>query len=110
MALVMNQQPAQGYKLDVPIDLDSPGGINIDQVDQDDKKVELPPGFPQYMHSKLAWSGSQLESHQYIYHLTEDDKLEIDTALVSFKGAKSCFLYSFKFLLQFSVINSSPTI
>jgi len=95
MALIMHQQPTHYYKLDPPIHLDSAGGgIPIDQVDQHNEKVELPAGFPQYMQSKLAWSGPQLESHQYIYYLTEDDKLEIDKALDYFKGANSSFFFS----------------
>lgn len=55
---------------------------------QYDSNVELPDGFPISMDVELAWSGSRLSSDQYIYHFTEDDKLEIAAALTSFKGVK----------------------
>jgi hypothetical protein len=55
-------------------------------IEQNDTKFGLPFGFPKYLNSELAWSGSQLSSDQYIYYLTESDKLEINAALASFKG------------------------
>jgi hypothetical protein len=58
-------------------------------IDYCDPKLELPPGFPKYLNSALAWSGSQLCTDQYIYRFTENDKVEINAALASFKGAKN---------------------
>jgi len=90
MALVMPKQPTHGSNYDVPFELHpiDEGNFN-DQVDQNHKKFVLPAGFPKYLNSSLAWSGPELGRHEYIYHLTEGDKLEIDKALFSFKGAKS---------------------
>ena len=50
-------------------------------------KMELPAGFPKYLTSNLTWSGPQLSDNlQYIYHVTENDKVEIDAALKLFKS------------------------
>lgn len=57
-------------------------------VDDYDPKLELPPGFPKSLSSDLAWTGSRLCGEEYIYHFTDNDKIEIDTALASFKGVK----------------------
>ena len=59
-----------------------------DSVNRCDPKLELPPGFPKYLDSALAWSGSQLSGDQYVYRFTENDKAEINAALASFKGPK----------------------
>jgi hypothetical protein len=48
---------------------------------------DLPPGFPPRLTSSLAWTGSDLRDElNYIYHLSENDKVEIDNALLAFKG------------------------
>lgn len=89
MALVITQQPSPSSSHAGPI---GPGPTEedsfLDQVDHTYKEVELPPGFPKILTSSLAWSGSLLESQQYIYHVTEGDNVEVHRALVSFKGAK----------------------
>ncbi len=47
----------------------------------------LPSGFPVFLDSKLAWSTSEVSSVlEYTYHLTQEDRAEIDDALKSFKG------------------------
>jgi hypothetical protein len=48
---------------------------------------DLPTGFPSYLYSDLAWFAAQFPDEQhYVYHLTTEDKLEIDAALQSFQG------------------------
>jgi len=47
----------------------------------------LPPGFPMFLDSELAWSTSEISGGmEYTYHLTQEDRAEIDNALQSFKG------------------------
>lgn len=47
----------------------------------------LPSGFPLFLDSELAWSASEIRIEtEHIYHLTHQDKAEIDKALVFFKG------------------------
>ena len=103
MALIIPKQLTPGISYDAPV---GPGLTEersfIDQVDQNHEEVGLPPGFPKYLNSSLVWSGPQLGSHQYICHLTEGDKLEIDTALISFKGAESSLSLSVDYLPHFS--------
>jgi hypothetical protein len=45
----------------------------------------LPHGFPEQLGTKMAWYGTKLAKRlTYIYHLTDNDRLEIDYALASF--------------------------
>jgi hypothetical protein len=45
----------------------------------------LPHGFPAQLSTKTAWYGTTLAKKlTYIYHLTDNDRLEIDYALASF--------------------------
>lgn len=47
----------------------------------------LPKGFPSYVSVKLAWSGPDMTNErEYVYHLTYEEKEEIDSALRFFKG------------------------
>lgn len=47
----------------------------------------LPHGFPAQLNTKMAWYGTKLAKRlTYIYHLTDNDRLEIDYALASFYG------------------------
>jgi len=45
----------------------------------------LPYGFPAQLSTKMVWYGTKLAKKlTYIYHLTDNDRLEIDYALASF--------------------------
>ena len=59
-----------------------------DQVHpQDLQKISLPAGFPNVLTGSMTWSGPGiLDDDTYIFYLTETDKMEIDTALCSFKS------------------------
>jgi len=47
----------------------------------------LPSGFPLFLDSRLAWSTSEIQVKlEHTYHLTHEDRAEIDNALDSFKG------------------------
>lgn len=47
----------------------------------------LPSGFPIFLDSKLAWPTSEVPGVlEYTYHLTQEDRAEIDSALKLFKG------------------------
>jgi hypothetical protein len=47
----------------------------------------LPLGFPLFLDSELAWSPSDIQVKlDHTYHLTHEDKAEIDNALKSFKS------------------------
>jgi hypothetical protein len=51
------------------------------------KKKTLPHGFPSQLNTKMVWDGTKLAKKlTYIYHLTDNDRLEIDYALASFYG------------------------
>jgi hypothetical protein len=51
------------------------------------KSTLLSPGFPSCLDSKMVWTGIDLaDESKYIYHLTNNEKLEIDAALTKFKG------------------------
>lgn len=48
---------------------------------------EVPPGWPKHLNSPLAWSGNDFENEDaYIHLLTDEEKAEIDNALIQFKG------------------------
>jgi hypothetical protein len=52
----------------------------------------IPRGFPNYVSAKMAWSGSNMtDEREYIYHLTYEEKEEIDSALRFFEGIISLF-------------------
>ena len=92
MALAVSMQLTSDYDHCTTNHRD-PGKREI-HFEQRDTKVDLPSGFPKYLNSDLAWSGSQLSGDQFTYYLTESDKLEIDAALASFKGMNySLLLY-----------------
>jgi hypothetical protein len=47
----------------------------------------LPQGFPYFLTTKQAWYPSEFSNEErYIYHLTSNDKLELDKALSFFKS------------------------
>lgn len=47
---------------------------------------DLPSDFPRRLTSKLVWTGSDFHDElKYIYHLSENDKIELDRALFAFK-------------------------
>jgi hypothetical protein len=47
----------------------------------------LPPGYPLLLDSNLAWSPSEIQINDgHTYHLTQEDKVEIESALSFFKG------------------------
>lgn len=49
--------------------------------------VGLPAGFPPSVDSPLAWTGLQFsDESQFIHMLSNDDVIEAETALCSFKG------------------------
>jgi hypothetical protein len=46
----------------------------------------IPQGFPQFLHSPLAWCGNDFENDSsYILHLSNEDKKELESALSHFK-------------------------
>ncbi|KAL1842569.1 hypothetical protein VTJ49DRAFT_4852 [Mycothermus thermophilus] len=48
--------------------------------------TELPPGWPQALEGPLVWTSSDFPDEDvYIYHLTDQDKAEINDALAHFK-------------------------
>jgi hypothetical protein len=60
------------------------------QVEEDVTHLDTLKGWPMYLDSPLAWDGAQFQSEEeYTYLLTDQDKLEIETALASFKSQLS---------------------
>lgn len=50
------------------------------------EEASLPPNFPQHLTSKLAWHPHDfLNEERYVFYLSDDDRREIDAALISFK-------------------------
>ena len=49
---------------------------------------EVPTGFPKCLSGPLVWKGDDFASDesQYVYHLTDADKAEMENALKYFKG------------------------
>ena len=48
----------------------------------------VPEGMPEFLDSPLAWSGIELpEEVSYTYHLSKEERDEIDEALTYFKGS-----------------------
>jgi hypothetical protein len=65
---------------------ESPSSIKENTQDSFSERV-LPNGFPSQLNTKMAWYGTKLAKKlTYIYHLTDNDRLEIDYALASFYG------------------------
>jgi hypothetical protein len=49
----------------------------------------LPQGFPYFLTTKQAWYPSEFSNEErYIYHLSRNDKLELDEALFFFKSTQ----------------------
>jgi hypothetical protein len=49
----------------------------------------LPQGFPYFLTTKQAWNPSEFSNEErYIYHLSVNDKLELDEALSFFKSTQ----------------------
>lgn len=46
----------------------------------------LPAGFPVNKDGKIAWVGSKISDGDYVYHLTEAERVEIYKAVIAFKG------------------------
>lgn len=47
----------------------------------------LPPGFPEYLNTPLAWTGEQFNNDEsYIYRLSTDEIAEAEFALQQFKS------------------------
>jgi len=64
----------------------SPSSIKENTQDSCNEHA-LPHGFPAQLNTKMAWYGTKLAKRlTYIYHLTDNDRLEIDYALASFYG------------------------
>ena len=56
-----------------------------------EEHLDLPPGFPSTLDSKLAWKGSDFKNEDaYVCHLTEEDIAEIRFTLEKFKGKSAC--------------------
>lgn len=80
-----------------PIYLDLDRGIPSSSSELSRAKCDpehaIPQGFPDYVTSKMAWSGRELtDEGAYVYHLTDAEKEEIDSALTFFNGIFSLFL------------------
>lgn len=49
--------------------------------------MSLPDGFPEHLPDEIAWHGSRLgDETKYTYHLTNQDSLEVESALAAFKS------------------------
>lgn len=59
---------------------------SIKEATQDSRNERaLPHGFPAQLSTNMAWYGTKLAKRlTFIYHLTDNDRLEIDYALASF--------------------------
>jgi len=68
------------------------------------KSSILPLGFPSFLDSKLAWSASEgIQLHlEHTYHLSLEDKAEIDNALHLFKSLNRLPLQRINFDFLFS--------
>jgi len=54
-------------------------------------ETEIPFGWPQSLQRSLVWEPSNVKEEDYVYLLTEDDKIEIETALEYFKSDLSTY-------------------
>ena len=50
------------------------------------RPTDVPRGFPSSVHEAWVWKGSDIEEQDYVVYLQEIDIIEIENALVSFKG------------------------
>ena len=48
--------------------------------------VQLPAGYPEQIHSPLAWTPANLREQRYIFQITTVELLEAEAALKAFKG------------------------
>ena len=55
-------------------------GLNLN------RPTDVPRGFPSTVHEAWVWKGSDIEEQDYVVYLQEIDIIEIENALVSFKG------------------------
>jgi len=56
------------------------------EIESGSPSMELPPGFPARVETRMAWSGSDLrDKNEYVYKLTPADLEEINSALQEFK-------------------------
>lgn len=53
------------------------------------KPTDLPTMFPNAVREAWVWKGSDFEEQDYVMYLQESDIIEIENALVSFKGMLS---------------------
>jgi hypothetical protein len=53
-------------------------------------------GWPTRLTGDLVWTGSQFRAEEeYVYHLTEAERIEIGSALAHFNGIASLSLHTF---------------
>lgn len=49
------------------------------------ERVQLPAGFPPKLSGSMAWRGADFKKSDFIFHLSDADIAELESALVSFK-------------------------
>jgi|SRR5579871_718379 len=53
------------------------------------RPTDVPRGFPTKVSGAWVWKGSDFEEQDYVLYLQENDIIEIEKALISFKGKLS---------------------
>jgi hypothetical protein len=78
------------------------------------RPMNLPRGFPTTVREAWVWKGSDFEEKDYVVYLQESDIIEIENALVFFKGtpfsvqtASSCNLCALLTCLQIALAGST---